>query len=237
MEVGQGRGALAPGGHRRFAASDLARFTRERSALRNVKEFAGLWATKALANTRQESMNLHKNSWLGFYDEEARNRNRLLGQQRMGRTLQYLSSEANEDVSLALLEEARRIGQQYALNAKEQGLPLRATLEASIFFRDSLVETALQLPETANISSEANVRLLRRRLHEERERQVLLEGMPGRRPPPTGPERPPHHTVVHGVRSGHHAPQGPCDHLLQGLRQPAAQHPSGWSVRSRPGGR
>lgn len=153
---------VTPGGHRRFAASDLARFARERSALRNVKEFAGLWATKALANTRQESMNLHKNSWLGFYDEEARNRNRLLGQQLMGLTLQYLSSEANEDVSLALLEEARRIGQQYALNAKEQGLPLRATLEASIFFRDSLVETALQLPETANISSEANVRLLRR---------------------------------------------------------------------------
>ncbi|MCA9865893.1 MAG: helix-turn-helix domain-containing protein [Anaerolineales bacterium] len=153
---------VTPGGHRRFAASDLARFARERSALRNVKEFAGLWATQALAYTRQESMSRHKNSWLAFYDEEARNRNRLLGQQLMGLTLQYLSSESNEDVSLGLLEEARRIGRQYALNAKEQGLPLRATLEASIFFRDSLVETALQLPETANISPEANVRLLRR---------------------------------------------------------------------------
>ena len=153
---------VTPGGHRRFAASDLARFARERSALRNVKEFAGLWATKALAYTRQESMTSHKNSWLAFYDEEARNRNRLLGQQLMGLTLQYLSSESNEDVSLTLLEEARRIGRQYAMNAQEQGLPLRATLEASIFFRDSLVETALQLPETANISPEANVRLLRR---------------------------------------------------------------------------
>ncbi len=153
---------VTPGGHRRFAASDLARFARERSALRNVKEFAGLWATQALAYTRQESMSRHKSSWLAFYDEEARNRNRLLGQQLMGLTLQYLSSESNEDVSLALLEEARRIGRQYAMNAQEQGLPLRATLEASIFFRDSLVETALQLPETANISPEANVRLLRR---------------------------------------------------------------------------
>ena len=153
---------VTPGGHRRFAACDLARFARERSALRKRKEFSGLWATKALAYTRQESMARHKDSWLVFYDEEARNRNRLLGQQLMGLTLQYLSSESNESVSLALLEEARRIGQQYAMNAKEQGLPLRATLEASIFFRDSLVETALQLPETANISSEANVRLLRR---------------------------------------------------------------------------
>jgi excisionase family DNA binding protein len=153
---------VTPGGHRRFAATDLARFARERSALRNVNGFAGLWATKALAYTRQESMARRKDSWLTYFDEEGRNRNRLLGQQLMGLTLQYLSSESNEEISASILEEARRIGRLYAKNAREQGLPLRATLEASMFFRDSLIETALQLPETANIRAEANVRLLRR---------------------------------------------------------------------------
>jgi len=153
---------VTPGGHRRFAATDLARFARERSALRNVNGFAGLWATKALAYTRQESMTRRKESWLTYFDEEGRNRNRLLGQQLMGLTLQYLSSESNEETSASILEEARRIGRLYAKNAREQGLPLRATLEASMFFRDSLIETALQLPETANIRAEANVRLLRR---------------------------------------------------------------------------
>ena len=153
---------VTPGGHRRFAATDLARFARERSALRNVNGFAGLWATKALAYTRQESMARRKDSWLTYFDEEGRNRNRLLGQQLMGLTLQYLSSESNEETSASILEEARRIGRLYATNAREQGLPLRATLEASMFFRDSLIETALQLPETANIRAEANVRLMRR---------------------------------------------------------------------------
>ena len=153
---------VTPGGHRRFAATDLARFARERSALRNVNGFAGLWATKALAYTRQESMTRRKESWLTYFDEEGRNRNRLLGQQLMGLTLQYLSSESNEETSASILEEARRIGRLYAKNAREQGLPLRATLEASMFFRDSLIETALLLPETANIRAEANVRLLRR---------------------------------------------------------------------------
>jgi excisionase family DNA binding protein len=153
---------VTPGGHRRFAATDLARFARERSALRNVNGFAGLWATKALAYTRQESMARRKESWLTYFDEEGRSRNRLLGQQLMGLTLQYLSSESNEETSTSILEEARRIGRLYAANAKEQGLPLRATLEASMFFRDSLIETALQLPETANIRAEANVRLMRR---------------------------------------------------------------------------
>jgi excisionase family DNA binding protein len=153
---------VTPGGHRRFAASDLARFARERRALRNINGFSGLWAVKALANTRQEMMTQPRESWLAHYDEEDRNRNRLLGQQLMGLTLQYLSSESNEENSAAILKEARRIGRQYALIAREKGLPLRVTLEASMFFRDSLIDTALQLPDAANISPEANVRLMRR---------------------------------------------------------------------------
>ncbi|RIK23909.1 MAG: DNA-binding protein [Anaerolineae bacterium] len=153
---------VTPGGHRRFATADLARFARERSAIRNVNGYAGLWATKALANSRQELMASNKQNWLTYFDEEGRTRNRQLGQRLMGLTLQYLSSEASEEQGEAILEEARRIGRQYAENSIRQGLPLRATLEASMFFRDSLIETALQLPESANIRPETNVRLMRR---------------------------------------------------------------------------
>jgi excisionase family DNA binding protein len=153
---------VTPGGHRRFAAADLARFARERSALRNVHGIAGLWATKALAQARQEVVVHRRDGWLARFNEEERSRNRPLGQQLMGLTLQYLSSESSEENSESILEEARRIGRLYAHHAREQGLPLRTMLEASMFFRDSLIETALQLPETANIRPEANMRLLRR---------------------------------------------------------------------------
>jgi excisionase family DNA binding protein len=153
---------VTPGGHRRFTAADQARVARERSALRNVNGVAGLWATKALAYTRQEVMARRQESWLAHFDEEGRARNRLLGRQLMGLTLQYLSGESSEESGASILDEARRIGRQYAANAREHGLPLRVTLEALMFYRDSLIETALQLPETANIRPEANVRLLRR---------------------------------------------------------------------------
>lgn len=153
---------ITPGGHRRFAVADLARFARERSALRNVQGIAGLWVTKALAHTRQEVVSHQREGWLAHYTEEERSQNRTLGQQLMGLTLQYLSSESSEENSETIMEEARRIGRLYAYYAREQGMPLSAMLEASIFFRDSLIETALQLPETANIRPEANIRLLRR---------------------------------------------------------------------------
>lgn len=159
---GEIRTMVTPGGHRRFAVSELIRFTRERSALRNVNGFAGLWATRAMAHTRREVVAHRQNEWLSRFGDEAREDNRALGRQLMGLTLQFISSDASEQESEAILKEARRIGQLYAFNSLRHGLPLRAALEASMFFRDGLIETALQLPETANISSEANARLVRR---------------------------------------------------------------------------
>lgn len=154
---------VTPGGHRRFSTLDLARFARERSGLRTTNGLTGLWATKALANARHEVLVHRQDGWLAhFEDQDNRNRNRVLGQRLLGLTLQYLSSESDEENSNAILDEARIIGRQYALYANEEGLPLHVALEASMFFRDSLIETALEMPEAANIRPEANVRLFRR---------------------------------------------------------------------------
>jgi excisionase family DNA binding protein len=153
---------VTPGGHRRFALAELVRFTRERSAFRNINSFAGLWATRAMAHTRREVMVHSQSEWLARFDDEGRENNRVLGRQLMGLTLQYISSDSSDRESEAILEDARRIGHLYAVNSIQHGLPLRAALEASMFFRDGLIDTALQLPETANIRSEANARLVRR---------------------------------------------------------------------------
>ncbi len=150
---------VTPGGHRRFAAGDIARFAREHRVSPYTNGIAGLFATQALAHARQDVVVSRDENWLAQFDSEARNRNRQLGQQLMGLTLQFLSSEDDND---SILEQARQIGHEYARNAMAQGIPMKATLEASMFFRDSLIETALQLPDTANIRPEANVRLLRR---------------------------------------------------------------------------
>jgi excisionase family DNA binding protein len=150
---------VTPGGHRRFAASDIIRFAREHRVTPYTNGIAGLFATQALAHARQDVVVKRDETWLTKFDSEARNRNRILGQQLMGLTLQFLSSEDDSEI---ILEQARQIGHEYARNAMAKGIPMKATLEASMFFRDSLIETALQLPDTANIRPEANVRLLRR---------------------------------------------------------------------------
>lgn len=151
---------LTPGGHRRFALSDLNRFAEERHGLRKVNDIEQVWANRALSQTRQEIVVHREEKWLASYDDETRARHRLLGQQLMSLTLRFLSGDERDNE--ALLQEARAIGHEYARIAIEREQALPDALRAALFFRDTLVETALHLPENATARPEASRHLLRR---------------------------------------------------------------------------
>jgi hypothetical protein len=150
---------LTPGGHRRFALADLERFTEEHRRLRRLPGLEQLWAEQALAEARREIISQSGAGWLAAYDEADRERKRQLGRRLMGLLMQYI---ALADGGADLLAEARVIGRAHAENTLGLGLPLAAALQAMLFFRDTLTETALNLPETARVRPEANQRLLRR---------------------------------------------------------------------------
>ena len=150
---------LTPGGHRRFSMADLDQFAEERRRLRMVSGLEQLWAEQALGHTRQEIQSHRDEHWLAAFDPQQREAKRVLGQRLMGVILQYISlREGGDD----LLQEARSIGREHAANALSLGLPLTEALQAALFFRDVLVEVAIQLPETAHVRPEANTHLLRR---------------------------------------------------------------------------
>jgi len=150
---------LTPGGHRRFALEDVARFAEQRRRLRTVSGLEKIWADQALLYTRKEIVARSETSWLAVFSPEDREHKRMLGRRLMGLMLQFVSlSEGGDDI----LAEARLIGREHAVNALGLGLPLTDALRAAMFFRDTVVETALQLPDTANVRPEANTKLLRR---------------------------------------------------------------------------
>lgn len=150
---------VTPGGHRRFAVADLERFTSERHKLRTVGGLELIWAEHAMAQTRKEIVSRRDTSWLALFDESDRERKRVLGRRLMGLMLQYIAlQDGGED----LLEEARAIGREHAANALSVGMPLVAAMQIVLFFRDTLIDAALHLPEAANVRPEANTRLLRR---------------------------------------------------------------------------
>ncbi len=151
---------LTPGGHRRFLVADLDAFAQNRRSLVGKNEVVEEWAERALRTTRQEIVTHGSEPWLSTFDNGTRDSNRRLGQQLLGLTMQYLS--APEEELSQLREQAAAIGRQYGEMALISGLPLTEALEATLFFRDLLVETALQLPENMPIKPQANVRLMRK---------------------------------------------------------------------------
>ena len=153
---------LTPGGHRRFAVADLQRFSEARMQLRLRSGLAQSWANQALQNTRREITGQGQAHWLAVFGEDDRQEKRELGRRLMGVMLQYVSlSDGGDD----LLDEAQRIGRDYAANALGLGLSLVDALQAMLFFHDALIEAAVQMPEAAYARAEANARLVRRLNH------------------------------------------------------------------------
>ncbi len=150
---------LTPGGHRRFSTSDIEEFASTRSRRRALVPLEQVWAEKALTRTRSAVTEPAPEEWFSHMTEDHRARHRQLGRQLMGLTLQYISSEEGNG---HLLEQAREVGFEYGKISIEVGMPLTGALQAAIYFRDELIEVALQLPGSTQIRPEDNLRLMRR---------------------------------------------------------------------------
>lgn len=150
---------ITPGGHRRFGVDDVDRFQEERGRRQVVSGLEQLWAERALTRARSEVVTISEKELLSPFDEEERAHKRKLGRRMMGLLLQYVSSGEGQD---AILEEARQIGREHAENALGLGLPVSDALRVSMFFRDAVLEAALDLPQKAHVYAGANLQLVRR---------------------------------------------------------------------------
>jgi hypothetical protein len=150
---------LTPGGHRRFAESDLDHLSERRQSVRRIGPVERMWANQALERTRLQIMAHQHDGWFAQHDGEARNRGRELGRQLMALTLRSLTADKMPEENL---EQARTLGSQYGDHSRDLGLPLGEALQVSMFFRDALVTAAIELPENVRIPLNSQKRLLNR---------------------------------------------------------------------------
>lgn len=150
---------LTPGGHRRFALGDLERFADDRRRLKTMQGLEKIWSDQAMSQARQKLHTQQHEHWLAAFDPADRERKRALGRRLMGVLLRYISAP---DDGGELLGEAREIGRAHGENARSLGMPLVEAMQALLFFRDTVVEVALDLPSLAHVRPEANLALLRR---------------------------------------------------------------------------
>jgi excisionase family DNA binding protein len=152
---------LTPGGHRRFHKNDITTVMEARHQLQQPDDsLAQVWAEQAVITTRQEMRSAHHQSWLTQVEDSTRQKHRQLGQQLMALTLQYIATNTQHNEHLLL--EARQIGRAYGEISQDNQLNLIDALQASMFFRDQMIEVALRLPETTHVNTDDNLRLIQR---------------------------------------------------------------------------
>lgn len=150
---------VTPGGHRRFLESDIRAMIDNRLALQ-PNGAAKAWANNALVATQQRlQTHVPGTALLQAFDEKRRNEQRELGKRLLGLIMQHISLPDDDE---SLLAEAANIANRYAESCAEIGLTAAQSLEIVIFFRDGMIETALQMPQVASFDDSMRLRLMRK---------------------------------------------------------------------------
>ena len=143
------------GGHRRFRKSDLTRWS---SKQRETAPGIDMLIHSALGRVRM-TMNGADIPWLDRLDAAQRTLHRDLGR----RLMLELAAALNE--STASTPAAQALGVDYAHLSQQQGLPLTQTIEAFLFFRDTVVDSLIQMAIYTELPNSPDWLLLSRRLN------------------------------------------------------------------------
>ena len=143
-----------PGGHRRFAESDV-RALLEPEPLQ--PSGVQLLVQSALGRTRLEVTGgkLSEQGWYQRLDETDKAEHRELGRKLLTMVTQYLTEPPERQ---AILEEARALGRSYGERSMVNKLTLTEAVRAFLFFHDFLSDGVLQMSET--VGQNVNVDLI-----------------------------------------------------------------------------
>jgi excisionase family DNA binding protein len=136
------------GGHRRYRRSELDLWVQSRRV--NASSEVNLVVQNALRNTRFQISEgrLQAEAWYTKLDDEARLQYRMSGRALLQGLINYLTSDADQAAS-----EALALGYEYASRGRRYGLNSVEATHAFLFFRNMLLESMLNMYESAAISS------------------------------------------------------------------------------------
>jgi len=145
---GQVRAFRTLGGHRRFAESDVQDLLTSGGEGRNYRELGELAVTRI---RRQLGRRPARDAdWNTTVDEESRERLRPLGRKLAALAADYLGRKTRR---AGMLDDARRLGEEYGRELAASGLSLTHAVEAFVFFRRSLDDSTKQASQRHGLSA------------------------------------------------------------------------------------
>jgi excisionase family DNA binding protein len=132
-----------PGGHRRFAESDV-RALLEPEPLQ--PSGVQMLVQSALGRARLEVSGgkLNEQGWYQHFNETDKAEHRELGRRLLALVMQYLTQPAERTT---IIEEARKLGTDFGRRAREK-LALTEAVHAFLYFQDFLMDGVMQMSKT-----------------------------------------------------------------------------------------
>lgn len=140
-----------PGGHRRFAESDVQELIEgRRHDGQHYRELSDLTVSRVRRQLHRASA--REASWYTTVDDSIRERLRPLGRRLAALAADYLGRKPRR---AGLLEDARELGREYGRALASSGLSLAQAVEAFIFFRRSLDDATKQAAQRHGLAAGA----------------------------------------------------------------------------------
>ena len=139
-DAGHLRVYRTPGGHRRFLRQDVESMTEaSRPSVERPREDKGEGSALRRIRRRLSQDSVHQQPWFQGVEPGGHDRMRLFGRRLLSLLMQEQGPRRRRQ---ELLEEARLLGQEYGSEMSERNVALTDTVEAFVFFRTMVLDTA-----------------------------------------------------------------------------------------------
>jgi excisionase family DNA binding protein len=156
-DAGHVRSFRTPGGHRRFSEDDLQALVAGQGVAAEREPYTAI-SNLALSRIRRRLQRgrSHAAPWYAGLPEKEREQLRPLGRRLVSLVSEYLTKGSRRG---PLLDEAREIAREYGSQLSKDGLSLRDTLDAFMFFRKTLDETAMEEAQKSDLTADKALEL------------------------------------------------------------------------------
>jgi excisionase family DNA binding protein len=150
-----------PGGHRRYAETDLHALVGEGPQLQERPRVSRQALTdRSLSGYEDDYLRAaRERPWFRTYGAATQEEHRRLGRRLVDLAMRYASSPAAAGDRASLLDEARQIGEHYGRNGAAHGLAASETVEAFMYFRHPVVRAVTGIIEDQEFGAKRAIRL------------------------------------------------------------------------------
>ena len=150
-----------PGGHRRYAITDVNALVNGGAQLQERSKVSRQVLTdRSLSGYEDDYLRAaRERPWFRAYASATQEEHRRLGRRLVDLAVRYASVPAAAADRASLLDEARLIGEHYGRNGAMVGLSAAETIEAFIYFRHPVVTSVSGLIEEQGLVAKRAIRL------------------------------------------------------------------------------